>query len=121
VGRVCVCTVRFCDRKGVEHSTEVRAASVFEAACRAWAVFKSDQGTEEESYKAKEFVVEMHQDPKVFHVELEELLAWLERGRRGHRDTPRKQWLRRLLDTDIWGPPTAEEEARAARGRQSHA
>jgi hypothetical protein len=58
---------------------------------------------------------------KFFHVELEKLIAWLERGRRGHRDTARKQWLRRLLDTDNWGPPTAEEEARAARGRQSHA
>jgi len=117
VGRVCACTVRFSDREGVEHSAEVRAASVYEAACRAWAVFKSDQGTEEESYKAREFVVEVHQEPKVFHVEPEKLLAWLERGRRGHRDTPRKQWLRRLLDTDIWGPPTAEEEARAARGK----
>ena len=117
MGRVCACTVRFSDREGVEHSAEVRAASVYEAACRAWAVFKSDQGTEEESYKAREFVVEVHQEPKVFHVEPEKLLAWLERGRRGHRDTPRKQWLRRLLDTDIWGPPTAEEEARAARGK----
>jgi hypothetical protein len=47
----------FCDRKGVEHSVEVQAASVYEAACRAWAIFKADQGTEEE-YKAKEFVVE---------------------------------------------------------------
>jgi Co/Zn/Cd efflux system component len=83
VGRVCACTFRFCDRKGVERSAEVRAASVYEAACRAWAVFKSDQGTEQESYKAKEFVVEVQQDPKVFRVELEELLAWLERGRRG--------------------------------------
>ena len=37
VGRVCACTVRFSDRKGFEHSTEVKAASVYEAACRAWA------------------------------------------------------------------------------------
>jgi hypothetical protein len=58
VGRVCACTVRFCDRKGVGHSAEVRAASVYEAECRAWAIFKSDQGKEEESYQAKEFVVE---------------------------------------------------------------
>jgi hypothetical protein len=77
--RVCVCTVRFCDREGVEHSAEVRAASVYEAVCRAWAIFKADLGTQEESYKAKEFVVEVHQEPKVFHVELEKLLAWLER------------------------------------------
>lgn len=117
MGRVCACTVRFCDRKGVERSVEVQAASVYEAACRAWAIFKADQGTEEESYKAKEFVVEVYQEPKVFQVEVEKLLAWLERGRRGRRDTPRKQWLRRLLDANMWGPPTAAEEARAARAK----
>lgn len=117
MGRVCACTVRFRDRKGVERSTEVRAASVYEAACRAWANFKARAETEEESYKTTEFVVEVHQEPKVFHVEPEKLLAWLERGRRGHRDTPRKLWLRRLLDTDIWGPPTAEEEARGVRAK----
>jgi hypothetical protein len=114
---VCACTVRFSDCKGIEHSTEVRAASVYEAACRAWANFKSIVETEEESYKAKRFIIEVHQDPKVFHVELEKLLEWLDRGRHGSRDNPRKQWLRRLLDASIWGPPTAEEESRAARGQ----
>jgi hypothetical protein len=99
----------------VERSVEVRAASVYEAVCRAWAIFKSSAETEEESYKTKEFVVEVRQEPKVFRVGLEKLLEWLDRGRRGHRDTPRKQWLRRLLDADIWGPPTTEEEARGAR------
>ena len=59
----------------------------------------------EESYKTEEFVVELHSEPRIFHVELEKLLEWLERGRRGHRDTPRKRWLRRLLDANIWGPP----------------
>jgi hypothetical protein len=115
VGRVCQCTVRFSDRKGFEHSTEVQATSVYEAACRAWANFKSVEETEEESFKTKEFIVEVHQDPRVFHVELEKLLEWLDRGRRGSRDNPRKKWLRRLLDTSIWGPLTAEEEARASR------
>jgi hypothetical protein len=85
---VCACTVRFSDRKGIEHSTEVRAASVYEAACRAWANFKSIVETEEESYRAKRFIIEVHQDPKVFHVELEKLLEWLDRGRHGSRDNP---------------------------------
>ena len=116
MGRVCRCTVRFSDRRSFEHSTEVQAASVYEAACRAWANFKSVAETEEESFKTKGFIVEVHQDPKVFHVELEKLLQWLDRGRRGLRDTPRKKWLRRLLDASIWGPPTAEEEAREGRG-----
>ena len=63
----------------------------------------------EESFRANEFVVELHAEPRVFHVEIEKLLAWLERGRRGHRDTPRKRWLRRLLDANIWGPPDEKE------------
>ena len=117
MGRVCRCTVRFSDRRGFEHSTEVRAASVYEAACRAWANFMLDAETKEESFKTMEFVVEVRQEPKVFHVELEKLLAWLDRGRGGRQDTPRKKWLRRLMDASIWGPPTAEEEARGARTR----
>jgi len=58
----------FANRKGVERSTEVQAASVYEAACRAWANFKACAETEEESYKTTEFVVEVHQEPKVFRV-----------------------------------------------------
>lgn len=111
------CTVRFFDRRGVEHSTEVRAASLFEAACRAWANFKSSEETDEESFKTKGFIVEVHQDPKVFNVEIENLLEFLDRGRRGHHDTPRKRWLRRLLDANLWGPTTPEEEARTLGGR----
>lgn len=65
--RVCACTVRFRDRRGVEHRTEVRAASVYEAACRAWANFKSSERTEEESYKTEEFIVEVCDTPKTFH------------------------------------------------------
>jgi hypothetical protein len=117
MSRVCACTVRFSDRQGIEHSTEVRAASVYEAACRAWAIFKSSEQTLEESYKTEEFIVEMRADQRTFRVNVEKLLAWLDRGRRGHRDTPRKQWLRRLLDSSFWGPPTEEEEARAVRGQ----
>ncbi len=99
--RVCACTVRFRDRRGVEHSTEVRASSVYEAACRAWANFKSVPETEEESYKAEEFVVDLWEESRTFHVNLEKLLGWLDRGRGGHKDTPRKKQLRRLLDANL--------------------
>ena len=107
--RVCACTVQFRDRRGVDHSTEVRASSVYEAACRAWAKFKSAPETEEESYKAEEFVVQMHEEAKTFHVNLEKLLDWLGRGRRGHKDTPRKEQLRRLLDANISGSSVVRE------------
>jgi hypothetical protein len=42
------CTVRFTDRRGVERSTLVKAASTYEAVCRAWAIFKQRSDTEEE-------------------------------------------------------------------------
>ena len=105
------CTVRFRDRRGVEHSTEVRATSVYEAACRAWATFKSSEQTEDESYKTEEFIVEMCEEPKTYRVNLERLLGWLDRGRRGHKDTPRKQQLRKLLDANLWGPPPRRPES----------
>jgi len=92
------CTVRFIDRRGVERSTRVSAASTYEAVCRAWAQFKRSPDTEEESYKAKEFVVEMEEEPKRFVVDLDKLLASLLRGRHGRDENPRKKWLRKLLD-----------------------
>ncbi len=95
--RICACTVRFRDRRGVQHSTEVQAASVYEAACRAWTVFKSAKETEEESFKTEEFIVEVHGEPKTYHVNLDKLLGWLDRGRHGRNDTPHKQHLRELL------------------------
>jgi hypothetical protein len=103
MGRVCVCKVWFCDRQSIERSAEVQAASVYEAACRAWAIFKSSEETFEESFKAKEFVVEVRDEPRTFHVNLEKLLEWLDRGRRGLKDTPRKKHLRTLLDANL--PP----------------
>jgi len=101
VSRMCACTVTFRDRRGARHSTEVRAASAYEAACRARAIFKSAPDSEEESYKTDEFIVEVHEEPRTFRVNLEKLLDWLGRGRRGARDTPRKQELRGLLDANL--------------------
>jgi len=45
-------------------------------------------------------------------VDLEKLLGWLDRGRRGHKDTPHKEQLRRLLDANLWGPPPDEKISR---------
>jgi hypothetical protein len=52
---------------------------------------------------------------RVFEVGLEKLLGWLARGNVDSGETPRKKWLRRLLDANIWGPPTEEEEKRAGK------
>jgi hypothetical protein len=104
--RVCACTVSFCDRGGVKHSAEVRAASVYEAACRAWAKFKSSAETEEESYRTEEFLVEVREEPKTYRINLERMLEWLNRGKRGSKDTPYKQRLRKLKDENL--PRTPE-------------
>ena len=48
----------------------------------------------------------------MFHVNLEKLLSWLDRGGRGHRDTPRNEQLRRLLDANLWRPPPDEKISR---------
>ncbi len=47
--------------------------------------------------QAGEFVVDLWEESGTFHVNLEKLLGWLDRGRRGHKNTPRKEQLRRLL------------------------
>jgi len=98
--RICACSVRFRDRRGVEHSTEVRAGSVYEAVCGGWAIFKRSGETEEESYKTEKFIVELREQ-KTYEVDLERMLAWLGRGRPNRNDTPRKQQLRKLLDAGI--------------------
>jgi hypothetical protein len=64
----------------------------------AWAKFKSSEQTEEESFKTEEFIVEVHEEPKTYHVNLEKMLGWLNRGRRGSKDTQQKQRLRMLKD-----------------------
>jgi hypothetical protein len=107
--RVSSCTVRFFDRQKKEHLVQVEAASVYEAACRAWAIFKTtDEQTREESYKTDDFVVEAGK--KTYRVNLEKLLTYLDRGRKGRDDTPKKKRLRRLKDADIWGTVEACEK-----------
>ena len=49
--------------------------------------------------------MELREESKTFHVNLEKLLGWLDRGRHGHKNTSRKEQLRRLLDANLWGPP----------------
>jgi hypothetical protein len=97
--RVVPCKVRFTDRQNKEHSGTVQAATLYEAACRAWSKFKLDDETFEESYKTEEFLVESV--GKVRRVNLEKMLAYMDRGRKGRNDTPHKKRLRWLSDAFI--------------------
>jgi hypothetical protein len=92
------CTVKFIDRKIAEHTTEVQAASLYEAACRAFANFKAQPEVVDEVYKAHSFIVDVQQSPKRFLVNLEELYNYLDPGKRGRLDNPKKRALRGLMD-----------------------
>jgi|SRR5271170_6857046 len=92
--RLVVCAVRFTDRQNKEHSVAVEAATLYEAACRAWTKFRLDEAIYEESYKTEEFIVEAA--GKSYRVNLEKMLAYMDRGRKGRNDTPHKKRLRWL-------------------------
>jgi hypothetical protein len=72
------CRVSFVDRRGVHHSVVVQAASVFEAVCRASAIFK--HSVVEDPTWAAEFVVEVLDKPKLYRVKTEEMKKWLARN-----------------------------------------
>ncbi len=101
MGRAQRCTVRFSNSHGVERSAEVEASSLFEAACRGWAKFKSSDETFDESYRTEEFVIEVHEPPKIYKVNLEKLLAWLDSRGRGPADGLHRKRLRKLLDANL--------------------
>jgi len=101
MGRVQGCIVRFSNGHGIERSTEVEAASLFEAACRGWAKFKSSDETYDESYRTEEFIVEVHEAPKTYKVNLEKLLGWLDQRGRGPADGLHRKRLRKMLDANL--------------------
>ena len=81
-----------------EHTTEVQAATLYEAACRAFANFSAQPEVADEVYKAHSFIVDVHQSPKRFLVYLEKLYTYLDPGKRGRLDNPKKKALRGLMD-----------------------
>jgi len=95
------CTVHFSNGQGVERLTEVDASSVFEAACRAWAKFKLSDETFDESFRAEEFIIEVHEPLKTYKVNLENLLRWLGGRARDSSDGLHRRWLRKLLDASL--------------------
>jgi len=101
MGRVQRCIVRFSNGQGVERSTEDEASSEFEAACRGWAKFKVCDETYDESFRTEEFIVEVHEAPKTYKVNLEKLLGWLDQRGRGPADGLHRKRLRKMLDANL--------------------
>jgi hypothetical protein len=77
---------------------DVQAATVFEAVCRAAAIFK--HSVVEDPTWAAEFVVEVVDKPKAFRVKTEEMKKWLARSGRSPRELMEKKRLREMLDAD---------------------
>jgi hypothetical protein len=76
--------VSFVDRRGVYHCVEVQAATVFEAVCRASAIFK--HSVMEDPTWAAEFVVAVLEKPNTYRVKTvnkTEALLYVERFCRG--------------------------------------
>ena len=74
---------------------------MFEATCRAWEKFKSSDGTFDECFRTEEFIVEVHETPKIYKVNLEKLLGRLDNRGRGPTDGLQRKWLRKLLDSNL--------------------
>jgi hypothetical protein len=89
------CKVSFVDRRGVCHAVDVRAATVYEAVCRASAIFK--HSAVEDPTWAAEFVVEIREEPKLYRVKTEEMKKWLARNGRSPRELMEKKRLREML------------------------
>jgi hypothetical protein len=97
------CKVSFVDRRQVYHAVDVQAASVFEAVCRASAIFK--HSVVEDPTWATEFVVEVVDKPKAFRVKTEEMKKWLVRSGRSPTEWVEKKRLREMLGgerSDRW-------------------
>jgi hypothetical protein len=90
--------VSFVDRRQVFHAVEVQAASVFEAVCRASAIFK--HSVVEDPTWAAEFVVSVMEKPKTYRVKTEEMKRWLARNGRSPRELMEKKRLKEMLDAD---------------------
>jgi hypothetical protein len=93
------CKVSFVDRRGVFHSVEVQASTVFEAVCRASAIFK--HSVVEDPTWAAEFIVEVREQPKLYRVKTEEMRRWLSSSGRSPKEHMERNRLQGLLDSDI--------------------
>jgi hypothetical protein len=73
----------------------VQAATVFEAVCRASAIFK--HSVVEDPTWAAEFIVEIREQPKLYRVKTDQMKKWLSRNGRSPRELMERKRLREML------------------------
>ena len=89
------CKVSFIDRHGVCHAVDVQAATVYEAVCRASAIFK--HSVVEDPTWAAEFIVEIREQPKLYRVKTNHMKKWLSRNGSSPRELMARKRLREIL------------------------
>jgi hypothetical protein len=89
------CKVSYVDRRGVHHAVDVQAATVYEAVCRASAIFKHSV-VEDPTWSA-EFFVEIKAQAKLYRVKTDQMKKWLNRNGSGPHDLMQRKRLREML------------------------
>ena len=99
------CTVSCCDLKGVEHSVEVTAASLYEAVARGLRVFRENDWVDDIGGERTTITVVVRQ-PRVEHtVWVQDFEQWLE----GHPRSPAEMSLKNRL-WEIMGRPNGKAD-----------
>ena len=92
------CVIKFRDGEGVEHSVEVAASSLYEAAALALNKFRRCDWSREVSFEAGTLCVELWEKPTIHRVSIAELENWLKRTGGKPREVALREKLRRTLD-----------------------
>ncbi len=92
----CVVTLR--GRDGCQHSVEVTASTLYEAAVRGLRELRNSDWVREETYEAAELQVTARTPAVVHRVDLRELKQWLGRTAGSPKDTALRSRLKELLD-----------------------
>jgi hypothetical protein len=92
------CTVTLTGEDGVQHSVEVTAATVYEAAIRGLRELKLSDWSREETYDARNLKIAAKSPVVVHTVNLRRLKEWLARPAGSPRDVAMRSRLRELLD-----------------------
>ena len=95
------CTVSYCDLKGVEHTIEVTADSLYEAVAQGLRVFRENDWIDEVGHGQTTISVVVRQ-PKVQHkVRVQDFERWLESQGRTPAEVSLKGRLRELLGNEV--------------------
>jgi hypothetical protein len=91
------CVVRLRDLEGVEHIVQVKAGSLYEAACVALYQFRSGEWSRRAALETMTLQVEVWQAPTVYKINVNSLEKWLARGGGSPREVALRHKIRSLM------------------------